>query len=184
VSSREYSKAVESETVAQICDLLGGKKFSIIFKYCLKSNFIFHLIVDLKITSPLYKRFLSAVGIADTVSSIREDREQLIKQWLNIEEDPSVVDAEILDHVSDPLHLDSPTRTPVSASILSEPPQFSPTSNNASEINSPVSWHVKDYLLKSTSAIVDAATYSRNGPSIEIVNNFQSTLRNELNVNL
>ena len=45
-------------------------------------------------------------------------------QWLNMEE--SVVDAKILDHVSDPLPqpLDSPTRTPVSDSIVSESPQF------------------------------------------------------------
>ena len=110
-------------------------------------------------------------------------------QWLNMEEDPSVVDAEILDHVSDPLPLplDSPTRTPVSDSIVSESPQFSFTTNNSSDFTSPVSWHVKDCILKSTSAVMDAATL-RNGPFFEIVHNsvkqIQSALRNELNFNL
>ena len=101
----------------------------------------------------------------------------------------SVVDAEILDHVSDPLPLplDSPTRTPVSDSIVSESPQFSFTTNNSSDFTSPVSWHVKDCILKSTSAVMDAATL-QNGPFFEIVNNsvkqIQSALRNELNFNL
>ena len=81
-------------------------------------------------------------------------------QWLNMEEDPFVVDAEILDHVSDPLPLplDSPTRTPVSDSIVSESPQFSFTTNNSSAFTSPVSWHVKDCILKSTSVVMDATT--------------------------
>jgi hypothetical protein len=60
-----------------------------------------------------------------------------------MEEDASVIDAEDLDYVSDPPHLDSPTRTPVSASILSEPAQFLPTTN---DITSPVPWHVKDCI--------------------------------------
>ena len=108
-------------------------------------------------------------------------------QWLNMEEDPFVVDAEILDQVSDPLPLplDSPTRTPVSDSIVSESPQFS--LKNSSDFTSPVSWHVKDCILKSTSAVMDAATL-RNGPFFEIVHNsvkqIQSALTNELNFNL
>ena len=61
-----------------------------------------------------------------------------IFSWVNMEEDPFVVDAEILDHVSDPLPLplDSPTRTPVSDSIVSESPQFS--LKNSSDFTSPV----------------------------------------------
>jgi hypothetical protein len=136
----------------------------------------------------LDQKFLSAVGLADTVSSIREDREHLIKQWLNMEEDPSVVDAEILDHVSDPLPLDSPTRTPVSDSILSESPQISFSANNSSDFNPSVEWHVKEYLLNTTCAMMETVTYSRNGPLVEIVNNsvkqIQSALRNESVANL
>ena len=96
--------------------------------------------------------------------------------------DASVIDAEDLDNVSEPLHLDSSTCTPVLASVPSEPPQLLSTTNNASDINSPVPCHVKDCILKSISAIVDAATDSRNERLIEIVNNFQSALRNELNI--
>jgi hypothetical protein len=104
--------------------------------------------------SPSDQIFLSAVSLADYASTIREDREQLIKEWLNMKEDPSAIDAEVLDHVSDPLHLDSPTRSPVSAFILSEPLQFSSTTNNTSDITLPVSWHVKDCILKSTTYLV------------------------------
>ena len=96
--------------------------------------------------------------------------------------DAPVIDAEDLDNVSEPLHLDSSTCTPVLASVPSEPPQLLSTTNNASDINSPVPCHVKDCILKSISAIVDAATDSRNERLIEIVNNFQSALRNELNI--
>ena len=81
-----------------------------------------------------------------------------------MEEDPSVIDAKVLDYVSDPVHLDWLTSTPASASNLNEPPQFVFTTNYASDITSPISWHVKDCILKSTSAIMDAAAYSRNGP--------------------
>ena len=63
---------------------------------------------------------MSAVGLVDTASTSRENREQLIKQWLNMEEDPSVIDAKVLDYVSDPVHLDWLTSTPASASNLNE----------------------------------------------------------------
>ena len=71
--------------------------------------------------------------------------------------DAPVIDAEDLENVSEPLHLDSPTCTPVLASIPSEPAQLLSTTNNAFDINSPVPCHVKDCILKSISAIVDAA---------------------------
>ncbi len=120
--------------------------------------------------------------MAETASTIHEGDRELNKQWPGMEEDATVIDAEDLVYVSCPPHLDSPTRTPASASILSEPAQILPTIN-ACDITSPVPWHVKDCILKSITAIMDAATYSQNGSLIEIVSNFQSALRNELNIN-
>ena len=145
--------------------------------YYLKYNFKCHIILDFKITSVSDQKSSRVVGLAETASTIHEDREQCMEQ------DASVIDAEDPDYVSDLPHLDSSTRSPVSAPILREPPQFSSTTDTASDMTSPVPWHVKDCILKSITAIMDAATCSQNGSLIEIVSNFQSALRNELNIN-
>jgi hypothetical protein len=60
--------------------------------------------------------------------------------------DAPLIDAEDLDNVFEPLSLDSPSCPPVLASIHSEPPQFLPTTDDASDITLPVPSHVKDCI--------------------------------------
>jgi len=104
---RDYSKAIERETVTQLFELLEDTQTMLWFsslsyvaiKLCI-------MILVFNITSISDQTFLRTVGLAETAAVTGPDRRNIITKWLNIKENVDVIDDEIFYLVSHPINFD------------------------------------------------------------------------------
>ena len=62
-----------------------------------------NFVLGINVTAVSYQQFFRTIGFDESAMTSRSDRAKLIKGWLNVEEDTSIVDIEVLDFVSCPI---------------------------------------------------------------------------------